>query len=175
MKRFLYFCVVLACLGIPAKADPQADVDYIVSQSITREIFEAVFEVNRSVIISAIQNDLRAKGITLPDPHRFYDLLMAEFMAEFVESMRDQSAAIYIATFSEEELKDIAAFIKTSSGQAYFSASKTLMEAGSQMGEQAAQKAGVNAGKRLAARIESEGLMEFDDPGILSRLLDTLR
>ncbi|MDF1775533.1 MAG: hypothetical protein P1V13_05855 [Rhizobiaceae bacterium] len=55
------------------------------------------------------------------------------------------------------------------------SASKSLMEAGSQMGQQAGQIAGVNAGKRLVARIESEGLMEFDDPGILSRLLETLR
>ena len=62
-----------------------------------------------------------------------------------------------------------------SSSQTFISASKSLMEAGSQMGQQAGQIAGVNAGKRLVARIESEGLMEFDDPGILSRLLETLR
>lgn len=43
------------------------------------------------------------------------------------------------------------------------------------MGQQAGQIAGVNAGKRLVARIDPEGLMEFDDPGILSRLLETLR
>lgn len=43
------------------------------------------------------------------------------------------------------------------------------------MGRLAWQKADVNAGKRLAARIESEGPIAADDPGILSLRLAVLR
>jgi len=169
------WAIALTFLSAPAQADPHADAKYIVSQTTTRAIFDGAIVAQRPLIIGALQNNLRAKGITLPDPDRFFDLLMEEFMDEFTQSMQDQSASIYLEHFSEQELADIADFYKTNSGQAFLSAAPTLMIAAAQMGQRASRSAGMNAGKRLAARIEAEGLIVVDDPSLLPRLLDSLR
>lgn len=173
-SSFLVF-IALAFLAVPLHADRQANADYIVSQVITRTIFEGAIVAQRPVIIGAIQNELREKGITLPEPDRFFDLFMVEFLDEFTESMQAQSAAIYLDNFSEQELTDIAIFFKTASGQAYIAASPVLMLEGARMGQRAGERAGRNAAKRLAERIERENLIVFDDPGVLQRLLNILK
>lgn len=176
MKTTLYACALaLTCLSTPTQADPQADADYIVSQTLTPEIFEAAISAQRPLIIGALENDLRSKGITLPDPDRFFDLFMEEFLDEFTESMRDQSASIYLETFSAEQLADIAEFYRSETGQAFVSATPSLMAEGARMGQRAGRTAGANAGRRLATRIEAEGLIVVDDPDLLSRLLNALR
>lgn len=176
MKNVLFACILaITCLSAQAHADAQEDADYIVSQTVTQEMFEAGINAQRPLIIGAIQNQLRAKGISLPDPDRFFDLLMAEFMGEFTRSMREQSASIYLNNFSEKQLRDIADFFESDAGQAFIAATPKLMMEGARMGQRAGQAAGMNAGKRLADRIEAEGLIVVDDPGLLSRLLDALR
>jgi len=167
--------IAFSCLSTNLFADPQADADYIISQTVTREMFEAAISAQRPIIISAIQNDLRAKGITLPDPDRFFDLLMSEFIDEFTRTMQSQTASLYFDNFSEQQLADIAAFYKTESGQALIAATPAIMMEGARMGHVAGQQAGANAGARLADRIEAEGLISIDDPGLMSRLLEALR
>lgn len=175
-KLFAYaFIFLLSFVGNSVQADPQEDANYIVSQTVTRIMFESLAATQRPLIISALKNDLGENGITLPNPERLFDLLLEEFLDEFVLSMQDQSASIFLQEFSEQELADIANFLKTESGQAYLLATPTLMKAGAEMGRRAGQRAGANAGKRLASRIESEGLVIVDDPGLLSRLLKLLR
>lgn len=176
MKPIILACAIaLSCLCAPAQAGPKDDAKYIVSQVVTREIFEGALLAQKPILIGAIQNELRAKKITLLNPDRFFDLLMEEFLDEFIRSMQDQSASIYLESFSEQQLADIAEFLKTESGQAYISATPTLMAKGAEMGQRAGRKAGANAGKRLAARIKSEGLIVVDDHSLLSRLLDALK
>ncbi len=176
MRPILCACVVaLACLCTPARADSRSDAEYIVNQTLTRAHFEGVFAAARPMMIAALQHDFREKGISLPDPDRFFDLFMAEFMDEFVQSMRAQTASVYLENFSEQEIADIAAFYKTDAGQAMIRAAPALMMEGAKMGREAGQRAGENAGKRLAARIRAEGLIQVDDPGLLSKLLDALR
>lgn len=176
MRPILCACVIaLACLSTPTRADPRSDAEYIVNQTVTRALFEGVFAATRPMMIAAIQHNFREKGISLPDPDRFFDLLMAEFMDEFVQSMRAQTAQIYLETFSEQEIAGIATFYRSEAGQALIKATPTLMMAGAKMGREAGQRAGENAGKRLAARIRAEGLIQVDDPGLLSKLLDALR
>jgi len=175
MKRVYAAALSLTLCSGSALADPQADADYIVSQTMTRDMFEGSIAAQRGLIISAIQNDLRAQGITLPDPDRFFDLFMEEFIGEFTDSMRDQSASIYLERFSAEELADIAAFYRTASGQALVAATPDLMMAGAEMGQRAGMQAGVNAAGRLADRIENEGLVEVEDEGMMDRLLNALR
>ncbi|MFT5614566.1 MAG: hypothetical protein ACI8Q6_001846 [Granulosicoccus sp.] len=121
------------------------------------------------MIIGATQNGLRAKGIILLAPDRFFDLLMEEFLEEFILSIQAQSASLYLENFSEQQLSDVAAFYKSESGQAFVLATPTMMMAAAQMGRQAGQKDGANAGRRLASRIRSKRLIEIDDPDILSR------
>ena len=169
------FMFVFSCFGSQAFADAQADADYIVSQTVTREMFAGALNAQRPLITGAMQNNLRAKGIQLPDPDRFFDFLMSEFLDEFTETMQGQTSSIYLDNFSEKQLQDIADFFRTDSGQAFIAATPKLMLEGARMGQIAGQAAGANAGKRLAARIKEEGLIVVDDPGLLSRLLDALR
>jgi len=169
------FIFAFSCLSSQTHADAQADADYIVSQTVTREMFEVALNVQRPLIIGALQNSLQAKGIRLPDPDKFFDLFMSEFLEEFTRSMREQSSAIYLNNFSEKQLQDIADFLRTDTGQAFVSANPKLMLEGARMGQTAGQAASLNAAKRLADRIEAEDLFVVDDPSLLSRLLDALR
>lgn len=171
--RTLALCTL--AIGSPAIADPQADADYIVSQTVTREIFEGAFAALGPVITSAVQNDLRAQGISLPDPDRFMELFLSEFIDEFTEIMQAESAALYLDLFTEEELAGIAAFYATDAGQAFVAATPELMQQSAVLGESAGMRAGVSAGPRLADRIENEGLVVVDDPSLTQRILDALR
>lgn len=141
----------------------------------TRTIFKGAILAQKPLLIGAIQNKLRAKKITLSNPDRFFELFMEEFLGEFTQSMQDQSASIYLENFSEQQLADIAEFFKTETGQAYISATPTLMIKGAEMGRRAGRRAGANTFKRLAARIKSEGLIVVEDPSLLDRLLNALR
>ncbi|MEO9650889.1 MAG: DUF2059 domain-containing protein [Roseobacter sp.] len=100
---------------------------------------------------------------------------MEEFVDEFVKSMQEQSASIYLDNFTDQQLLDIAEFFKTESGQAYLSMTPTLMQEGAQLGQKAGEEAGANVAGRVAARIKKEGLVVVDDPSILSRLLEVLK
>ena len=178
MKPVTYVCacvLAMMCLGSSADADPKADADYIASQVATQAIFEGAISAQKPLITSAIQNNLRVQGITLTDPDAFFDLFMEEFLGEFTQSMQAQTASIYLNSFSDEDLANIAAFFKTDSGQAYLLAVPGLMMEGARMGTAAGQIAGANAGKRLAARIQAEGLVVVEDPSLLSRLLEALK
>lgn len=167
--------ITLSCLSSPANADPKADAEYIVSVTVTREVFEGALIAQRPMLISALQHDLQSNGITLPDPDKFFDLFVNEFIEEFTNEMRAQSAPIYLNNFSEEQLADITAFLKTDSGKAYVAMTPVLMQEGARLGAIAGQQAGQNAGKRLAERIEKEGLIVVEDKSLMSRLLDVLK
>ncbi len=162
-------------IGGPAFADPQADADYIVSQIVTQTLFEGAIKAQAPMITSAVQNDLRAIGIELPDPDRFMELFIAEFIGEFTTSMQAQTGEIYLDKFSADELHEIASFYRTPAGQAMIDATPDLMLAGAQLGAKAGQQAGRNAGRRLADTIEAEGLMLVEDPSLMQKLLDALR
>ncbi|MEP4957867.1 MAG: DUF2059 domain-containing protein [Roseobacter sp.] len=176
VRTKIFACaLVVISFASPSQADPRAAADYIVSQTVTHEMFEAVISVQRPLIIGTLQNELRAKGINLPDPDRFFDVFMEEFVDEFVKSMQEQSASIYLDNFTDQQLLDIAEFFKTESGQAYLSMTPTLMQEGAQLGQKAGEEAGANVAGRVAARIKKEGLVVVDDPSILSRLLEVLK
>lgn len=172
---FKALALTASVIGSTAFADPLEDAQYIVDQTVTKEIFEGTFVALGPVLTSAIQNDLRAQGITLPNPERFMELFISEFIDEFTESMRVQSVSIYLDQFNAEELEAIAAFYRSDAGQSLVAATPEIMLQSSAIGEVAGQQAGMNAGPRLADRIEKEGLLEVDDPSLLESLIDALR
>ena len=165
----------LAFAATPVWADAEADAAYIVEQTVTRDLFEAAISAQRPVIIGALQNDFREKGISVSDPERVFDLFIEEWIVEFTEAMRAQSSAIYLELFSSNELEEIAAFFRTDTGQAYIAGSPELMQRGAEMGQKAGFLAGVNAGPRLAKRIEEEGLSIVEDPGLFKQIIDALK
>ena len=173
-RRFVLACAIVFAPSAVV-ADPQADAEYIASQTVTREMFEGILAVQRPVIVDAVQHRLSEGGILLPNPNRFFDLIMEEFVGEFTDGMRDQTADIYLAAFSPEHLAEIAAFYKSEAGQAMIAATPGLMMAGAEMGEEAGRRAGANAGRRAAQRLESEGLIIVEDPALLRKLIDAMR
>lgn len=71
-----------------------------------------------------------------PKLHRFEDQ-MFDLMADRMnwEKMKPKFAVIYDETFSKQELADIVAFYKTSSGQSLLQKMPVLMTKGSQVGQ----------------------------------------
>jgi len=172
MKVHLAITFALA-LSLPVSADPQTDAEFIAGQTTTRAIFEGVIAAQRQVLISAIENDLRQRGIDLPDPERFFDVFLDVWIDEFTHSMQGQTADIYLQVFDEKELAGIAAFMRTPSGAAFVAASPELMMEGARLGERAGIEAAMRVGPVLADRLESEELVE--DRTLLRRLQDALR
>lgn len=124
----VYACIVgYASFSSAAQADPKDDAEYIVGQTVTRAMFQGAISAQRPLIVGALENELRSAGLTLPDPDRFFDLFMAEFMEEFLVAMQEQTASLYLENFSEQQLADIADFYRTDSGQALISATPVLM------------------------------------------------
>jgi len=165
----------LLSLGSPAFADSTEDARYIVEETVTKELFETAIRAQKDLIAGALIQQLGADGITLNDPEGFIDILVEEFIDEFTVSMKDSTAELYLELFDEQELSDIAQFYSTPSGQALIAATPTLVEAGVTMGQEAGQRAGVNATPRVAARLEDEGIIITEDKDLMPRLLDLLR
>ena len=107
------------------------------------------------VIAGAIENHLREKGISISDSELFAQILFEEFLATFTEEMQKVTVQKYLATFSEFELKEIADFYRSSSGQAYLRESPGLLKFGAMQGERLGATAGRQLGPRVADRLES--------------------
>lgn len=172
MKRLLLAAALL--FPIPSMADPTEDAEYIVSQTVTQEMFRGAFAAQRGVIISAIQNDLRQSGINLKKPDRFFDLFIDAFIDEFTDGMRDATVGIYLNQFTEAELADIAAFYRSESGQSLIARTPELMQETALLGQQIGMRAGANAGPRLADRLREEDILAPEDSSLRDRLLDML-
>lgn len=168
MKRFFLASSFVLATALTAHAGPKSDAAYIASQTVTAEIMDGVFVAMRPVLVSSIENDFRAQGINLPDPGRFMDVFLEVWSGAFLEAMQNQSAEIYLNRFDAQELADIAAFMRSPSGQAFTQATPDLMLAGAQAGQRAGAEAGQNVWPELSRRIEAEGLIE--DRTLLRRL-----
>ena len=169
-KSALAFCL----LSLPALADTQEDVDYIVSQTVTRAMFEGALSAQRPLIIGALENQFRADGIVISDSEAFFDIFIDEWIDEFTASMQRQTGQIYFDLFSEKEIADIAGFYRTDSGQALIEQTPALMQAGAQLGQIAGQQAARSTNEAVANRLEQEGIT-IGDKSLTQKILDALR
>ena len=76
-----------------AHAGPREDAEYIVSQTVTKSLFEAALQAQRPLIIPAMQQGLANKGIVFSDIEGFADIFMEEFIDEFTELMQRDTVA----------------------------------------------------------------------------------
>ena len=167
-------CATLLCVT-PVFADPQQDAEYIVSQTVTKSIFETALTAQRDIIIGAIANDLRENDLELTDPERYFDIIVEEFIDGFTHAMQEQSVDMYLELFSDEDLADIAMFYKTPAGKTLVATTPTLMLRGAQMGAAAGEAAGAQVGGRIVKRLEAEGIQPFTDPSMMDRLRDMFK
>ncbi|MCH2163150.1 MAG: DUF2059 domain-containing protein [Marinovum sp.] len=169
MRKLLTATSLCLALAAPAYADVEEDLDYLVEQQVNRTMFEAALTAQRPLIIGALENEFRNMGMSVSDMDHFFDIFIDEFIEEFTETMQVQAREIYAQAYTEQEIIDIAAFLRTPSGQAMIAKTPELMQQGAAHGQIAGMRAGENAMPRVMQRIEREGI-EFETPGILDQL-----
>jgi hypothetical protein len=95
-----------------------------------------------------------------PEIERDYDAMTApgaEIYAPFFASMTDQIAAVYAASFTLEELRQIEAFYALPAGQKLLAQSDALAQASSQIAQDISQKAADQLKQRLIEALRQKG------------------
>ena len=95
-----------------------------------------------------------------PEIERDYDALTApgsEIYAPFVTSMIDQIAALYAASFTVDELRQIEAFYAQPAGRKFLEKSDALVQASTQIGQDVSQKAADDLKQRLLEALRQKG------------------
>jgi hypothetical protein len=95
-----------------------------------------------------------------PEIERDYDAMTApgaEIYAPFFTAMVDQIAAVYAASFTLEELRQIEAFYAQPAGQKVLAQSDSLAQASSQIAQDVSQKAADQLKQRLIEALRQKG------------------
>ena len=151
------------------------DATYIVEQTITKSLFEAALEAQRSVMLGSLENNFRKKNIIVTDIARFADIFMEEFIDEFTLKMQEETLKYYKINFSAEQLEDLAIFYATPTGQFLIAKTPDLIKSGAKFGAIAGAAAGENAKRRVKRRLEAENISVTDDSSMMDRLLQMLK
>jgi len=151
------------------------DAHYIAEQTANKRIFQGAITAVGPTLVSAVENDLRKKGITISDVQTFQDLLVAAFLDEFTTNMQIASEKHYLETFSEAELAGIAEFYRSDAGQALIFHTPEMMQFGATKGREIGRIAGMHAGPRIAKQMEEQGIVITTDKSMMQRLIDALK
>jgi hypothetical protein len=173
-NRFRALVLVVASISPTISEADSRDIEYIVQQTVTRELFEGALQAQRALIIGAMENDFRAKGIEVSDLDGFFDIFFETWIDEFTIQMQLETGAIYNRLFSETELAAIAEFYKSAPGQALIEKTPELMQAAALLGAQVGTRAAQTTNSRLAARLENEGIT-FGSPSLMRKLVEALK
>ncbi|MDN5003351.1 DUF2059 domain-containing protein [Bradyrhizobium sp. GCM10027634] len=95
-----------------------------------------------------------------PEIERDYDAMTApgaEIYAPFFTAMVDQIAAVYAASFTLDELRQIEAFYAQPAGQKFLAQSDGLAQASAQIGQDVSQKAADQLKQRLIETLRQKG------------------
>ena len=95
-----------------------------------------------------------------PEIERDYDALTApgsEIYAPYFTAMTDQIAALYAASFSVDELRQIEAFYAGPAGRKFLEKSDALAQASAQVGQNVSQQAADELKQRLIEALRQKG------------------
>ncbi|MDN4984280.1 DUF2059 domain-containing protein [Bradyrhizobium arachidis] len=95
-----------------------------------------------------------------PEIERDYDAMTApgaEIYTPFFASMTDQIAAVYAASFTLDELRQIEAFYAQPAGQKFLAQSDALVQASAQIAQDVSQKAADQLKQRLIEALRQKG------------------
>jgi hypothetical protein len=95
-----------------------------------------------------------------PEIEHDYDAMTApgsDIYAPFFASMTDQIAALYAASFTVDELRQIEAFYTQPAGQKFLKKSDALAQASAQIGQDVNQKAVDELKQRLTEALRQKG------------------
>jgi hypothetical protein len=95
-----------------------------------------------------------------PEIERDFDAMTAtssDIYAPFVDQMTDQIAAVYAATFTVDELRQIDAFYNQPVGRKLLEKSDALAQASAQIGQDVSRKAADELKQRLTEALRQRG------------------
>ncbi|GLR87354.1 DUF2059 domain-containing protein [Bradyrhizobium iriomotense] len=95
-----------------------------------------------------------------PEIERDFDAMTAtssNIYAPFVDQMIDQIAAVYAATFTVDELRQIEAFYAQPAGRKLLEKSDALAQASAQIAQDVSRKAGDELKQRLTEALRQKG------------------
>ncbi|MBR0684977.1 DUF2059 domain-containing protein [Bradyrhizobium manausense] len=95
-----------------------------------------------------------------PEIERDYDAMTApgaQIYAPFFATMVEQTAAVYAASFTLDELRQIEAFYSQPAGQKLLAQSDALAQASAQIGQNVSQKAADELKQRLIEALRQKG------------------
>ncbi|WP_439407041.1 DUF2059 domain-containing protein [Bradyrhizobium sp. DASA03076] len=95
-----------------------------------------------------------------PEIERDYDAITApgaEIFPPLFNAMVDQIAAVYAASFTPDELRQIEAFYAQPAGQKFLAQSDALAQASAQIAQDVSQKAGDQLKQRLIEALRQKG------------------
>jgi hypothetical protein len=95
-----------------------------------------------------------------PEIERDYDAMTAagsEIYAPALAAITDQIAALYAASFSVDELRQIEAFYAQPTGQKFLAKSDALAQASAQVGQDLSQKVAEDLKQRLTEALRQKG------------------
>lgn len=130
---------LLACVVVLAVYVPFGRADERSHRQAAEELLQAM-KVDVQLNTSINQNldlQLRAQPALVP-----YKDVMREFFTKHIsyEALKDELVQIYVDEFTQDELKQIAAFYKTAEGKKMIEKSPSLMNKGMQLGMQRVAK-----------------------------------
>jgi uncharacterized protein len=95
-----------------------------------------------------------------PEIERDYDAMTAagsDIYAPFLNQMVEQIAAVYAASFTVDELRQIEAFYAQPAGQKWLAKSDALVQASAQIGQDVSRKATDELKQRLTDALRQKG------------------
>ena len=167
---------LITLLSFPggAQADPRADAEYIVLQTVNETIFEGAFVAMGPMISDAIQQRLRSQNVEVSDPQKFTEIVLDVFVADFTTQMQEVTIQKYIEVFSEKELAELAAFYRSDAGAAYLRHTPALMAFGAEQGEKIGQQVGTKLGPSIAQHLKEAGI-DVTRRGTMDKLIEVLQ
>ena len=165
--RVLFAFLLSLILSSTAHADatkiPLSPASEIVALQITTESFKGAINVQQYAIRAQITPQLKAMGVADEDIDTFIAVYVDELVAAMLTTAREAIADLYESKFTDVELGEILAFLKSDTGRKYTALSPELMQEGAQKGSLIGMKAGAEIMPRVMDRLGKMGIAPFAD------------
>jgi hypothetical protein len=163
MRILLTPFIVFYLFTTPLAADPNEDAKYIVSQTVSEEIFAGALKAMTPLIANSLIGQLQQRNITVNDAEALTKIIGEEFLVGFTQGMQKEAIPFYLKNFTPEQLADLTTFYKTETGQALIHKTPELMQFGTDAGQKVGRIATQNVMPRIEQRLKDEGVIISKD------------
>ena len=117
---------------------------------------ELLIQVNTDELMDRAVDEMLQTQLAQNTSLEPFEDVMRDFFAEHLswKAMREEMTRLYAATFTEEELREIAAFYRTPTGQKAIATMPDLMVQGMRLGQQAVQQHMPDLQRRVEQRVK---------------------